>query len=139
MISFQISALALQENPALKRNIVPDCHAEIVARRALQRYLLKIALKHAKSSKEEKRNDVPAEHTRFRGVSLGEMQSFEIGQDGRLRLSPGASVHFYSSSAPCGNATVLYLSLSRHQQNNYVEIFSMISLSESTYTCTYTI
>lgn len=71
---------------------VRDCHAEVLARRAFRRQLLLEILQD------------------LRAHSLGANSILvrETGPDGSLKykLRPGVSLHMYTSSAPCGNATV---------------------------------
>ena len=70
---------------------VRDSHAEVLARRALQRFLhsqARLALKGSRQADE---------------TCIFEM----AGMDGKpLRLKEGMRFHFYSSSVPCGNASI---------------------------------
>ena len=64
---------------------VRDCHAEVLARRAFQRYL------HAQLL------------ACMRGQPSVMLPPERPGE--RFRLAPGVSFHLYSSSQPCGNAS----------------------------------
>jgi len=64
---------------------VRDCHAEVLARRAFQRYLRAQLLACTRC---ESSVLLPPERP-----------------GGRFRLAPGASFHLYTSSQPCGNAS----------------------------------
>jgi hypothetical protein len=67
---------------------VRDCHAEVLARRGLIKYLL-------------------AELKLFPTTSETENPSiFERCRDGLFKLRDGYSIHMYTSSQPCGNATI---------------------------------
>ena len=73
---------------------VRDCHAEVLARRAFRRQLC-LEMKRLVS----------------RGASISESYSDSYRPilrraDGRYDLVQGVTLHFYSSSAPCGNATL---------------------------------
>ena len=65
---------------------VNDCHAEVIARRALVRFLLSQLDLVAKGQNE---------------VSI-----FEQKPNGKFTLKPGISFHLYISTAPCGDARV---------------------------------
>ena len=78
---------ALLSGPGARTGrLVRDCHAEVVARRALKRFLLR-----------EVRRAAP-------GGGGSEVLEESPQAEGRFRLRPGLSLHFYSSSQPCGNA-----------------------------------
>ena len=78
---------------------VRDCHAEVLARRSFRRFLtLEILRDLGKVPEEEKDCSVP---------SILQRISVESDQDPlQYSLRSGVSVHFYSSSCPCGNATI---------------------------------
>jgi hypothetical protein len=66
---------------------IRDCHAEVLARRGLIKYLfgeVKLALSNATASE----------------------SVLEACESGMLKLRDGYGLHFYSSSQPCGNATI---------------------------------
>jgi hypothetical protein len=73
--------------------IVRDCHAEVLARRAFQRQLL---LSILQDNDPQNGGESPPILQR---VSLSKGTIF-------YGLRPGVSLHMYTSSAPCGNATV---------------------------------
>ena len=73
---------------------VNDCHAEVIARRALIRFLFNQLDLVAKGKKE---------------VSI-----FEQKPNGKFALKPGISFHLYISTAPCGDARVF----SPHQEDS---------------------
>lgn len=73
--------------------IVRDCHAEVLARRAFRRQLLLSILQDTDSQAE--------------GESPPILQRVSLSSDTICYgLRPGVSLHMYTSSAPCGNATV---------------------------------
>eukprot|EP01032_Pedospumella_encystans_P012615 gene12615-14584_t len=72
--------------------IVRDCHAEVLARRGFLRYLhnqIRLRLDKSGSMKE---NDC--------------IFSCLAASDNRLVLKPGVRFHLYTSSQPCGNASI---------------------------------
>ena len=78
---------ALLSGPgACTGRLVRDCHAEVIARRALKRFLLL-----------EVRRAAP-------GGGGSDVLEASPQEKGRFRLRLGLSLHFYSSSQPCGNA-----------------------------------
>jgi Adenosine-deaminase (editase) domain len=74
-------------------SIVRDCHAEVLARRAFRRQLLLSILNDIDN---ETKGEFPLIVQRV-SLSSGTI-CYELG--------PGVSLHMYTSSAPCGNATV---------------------------------
>jgi Adenosine-deaminase (editase) domain len=73
--------------------IVRDCHAEVLARRAFRRQLLLLILQDIDS-------DVG-------GESLPILQRVSLNSETICYgLRPGVSLHMFTSSAPCGNATL---------------------------------
>lgn len=77
--------------PAYGRR-VRDCHAEVLARRALQRQLLL---------------EMRADHISEQAHTISVLHRM-ARPDGTVfyQLKAGVSLHLYCSSAPCGNATV---------------------------------
>lgn len=78
---------------------VRDCHAEVLARRAFRRQLSLCMLREMEDSA-----------TRVEGTDQ-EYPPILERLDGEnasttFRLKPGVSLHMYTSSAPCGNATL---------------------------------
>lgn len=68
---------------------VRDMHAEVLAKRAFQAYIYhQIEIAHTDNAKKT-------------GDSM-----FISAHDGRYRLRDGVTVHMYTSSQPCGNATI---------------------------------
>ena len=65
---------------------VNDCHGEVIARRALVRFLYSQLDLIAKGQ--------------------GEVSIFERKSNGKFTLKPGISFHLYISTAPCGDARV---------------------------------
>ena len=76
------------KKPSTERRRVRDCHAEVLARRALKRFLL----------------------CEMIGVKEGRRTFFLEREDeeegGRFKVREGLSLHLYVSSCPCGNATL---------------------------------
>ena len=80
---------ALLSGPgAAAGRLVRDCHAEVLARRALKRFLLR-----------EIRCACP-------GGGGSDVLELSPSEPGRFRLRESLSLHFYSSSQPCGNASL---------------------------------
>ena len=75
---------------------VRDCHAEVLARRAFRRQL---TLEIIEDLRRESSSEKPDKNR------LLERQPNENGTI-KFRLRPGVTIHFYSSSAPCGNAAL---------------------------------
>ena len=88
---------------------IRDCHAEVLARRAFRRQILYEIesdlygdtnsvsgylpiLEKIKNDTQRLKPDMEADESK--------------GITPKYRLKPGVSLHFYSSSAPCGNATL---------------------------------
>jgi len=71
-----------------------DCHAEVLARRAFQRYLWHEIMTSRRSDINSNIDDI---------TNLKILQRID---NLKFRLKDGVSLHFYSSSSPCGNATV---------------------------------
>jgi hypothetical protein len=75
---------------------VRDCHAEVLARRAFRRYLSLEILRDLQSDFSVSKE------------SLDPLLERYYDNKGRVlfRLRPGITLHFYTSSAPCGNAVL---------------------------------
>ena len=71
------------------RDRIIDCHAEILAHRGLKRFLLEQSWQALKS---------PSPSCIFEVVKSGSMKC--------LKLRPNIKFHLYSSSQPCGNASI---------------------------------
>ncbi|XP_022085279.1 double-stranded RNA-specific editase 1-like isoform X2 [Acanthaster planci] len=74
----------LAEEPHTKGTIIHDCHAEVIARRCLKRYLMEQLLEYQKNP----RSSV-----------------FDGGISGILQLKEGIRFHLYISCPPCGDAS----------------------------------
>ncbi|KAJ0393719.1 hypothetical protein ATCC90586_009789 [Pythium insidiosum] len=72
--------------------VVNDCHAEVVARRALLRYLYSEARAWSAAESAES----PAEPSIFERAEA----------TGRLRLKPDHELHLFVSETPCGDASI---------------------------------
>ena len=79
---------------------IRDCHAEVLARRAFRR---QVALEMLADLKRETSSDSDDDYSILERVECkdGEMQTNIC-----YRLKPNVTLHFYASSAPCGNATL---------------------------------
>ena len=75
---------------------VRDCHAEVLARRAFRRQLTLEIIENIRGASS---SEIPDENR------LLERQLNENGTI-TFRLRPNITIHFYSSSAPCGNAVL---------------------------------
>ena len=72
-------------------NRIRDCHAEVLARRAFQRYLF-LEIEHQLTVSSESDTFI--------------LEKVECEKGIEFKLRDEITLHFYSSSAPCGNATV---------------------------------
>ena len=92
----------LQEMAAMGKwdaSHVKDAHAEVIAKRNLQLYLLKeVELYYSGES-------LNFEHLQ-EGESVTGILEAVTGHPTVLRLKPGITFHLYTSSAPCGNACI---------------------------------
>eukprot|EP00934_Nitzschia_sp_Nitz4_P001942 Nitzschia sp. Nitz4//scaffold50_size126154//59645//61288//NITZ4_003685-RA/size126154-processed-gene-0.172-mRNA-1//-1//CDS//3329553698//1942//frame0 len=79
-----------------------DCHAEVLARRGLRRYLTLQILQDLRHPATLNVNQPT------NGASSILIRANISSSNGTLRyqLKPGVTLHLYSSSAPCGNATL---------------------------------
>ena len=73
-------------------NQIRDCHAEVLARRAFQRYLW-LEIEYQLSNI----NEIDESYI---------LKKISSEKGTRFKLRSDVTLHFYSSSAPCGNATV---------------------------------
>ena len=83
------SALSPSSSSLAYRDRIIDCHAEILAHRGLKRFLLEQSWQALKS---------PSPSCIFEVVKNGSMKC--------LKLKPSIKFHLYSSSQPCGNASI---------------------------------
>jgi double-stranded RNA-specific adenosine deaminase len=92
--------------------VVRDCHAEVLARRGLKCYLMEqLRLLYTTSNTDnahESRGNI--NHCcifEFSGSDTVNTEDQRLGEKhSRVQLKPGVTVHMYSSSQPCGNASV---------------------------------
>ncbi|GAX09846.1 hypothetical protein FisN_11Lh176 [Fistulifera solaris] len=91
-------------SPSQYGDRVRDCHAEVLARRALRRYLSIQILNDIKSKKPDTQRDP------FRMILENSQSTGDADNDTTKRplykLNPQITLHSYSSSAPCGNAVL---------------------------------
>lgn len=87
---------------------VRDCHAEVLARRAFQRYIaLEIKNDLLVPTKCRQSADTSRECTTIlERRYLPNQQTTGFGNSFVYRLRNGVTLHFYTSSAPCGNAVL---------------------------------
>ncbi len=76
-------------NLCMEGQVLNDCHAEVVARRALMSFF----------------------YSQLQLHTMGQSSSsiFEQGENGRFKVQSGISFHLYISSTPCGDARVFSL------------------------------
>ena len=83
---------------------VRDCHAEVLARRAFRvRLTQEILMDLRKGTTSSNSEDSSLRHHFLRILARSAGRACERFQ---YKLREGVTLHFYSSSAPCGNATV---------------------------------
>lgn len=75
---------------------VRDCHAEVLARRSFLRYLYGVY-----ESYQANETDTMSDKKRDSTSSI-----FTLSKRGLLQLRPGITLHLYTSSQPCGNASI---------------------------------
>ena len=90
---------AMAESGGWEGQRVKDAHAEVIAKRNLQLYLLKELELHCSGE------SLNSYHL-MEGENLMGILEAVPGQPSVLRLKPGISFHLYTSSAPCGNACI---------------------------------
>jgi hypothetical protein len=111
-----LSATTLQDEPNDCTRI-RDCHAEVLARRAFRRQLLLEMESDLHKRAFEDGSYVPileriehdnqqtrSEAKRLKSSAAANDKAFHSRP--KYRLKPGVTIHFYASSAPCGNATL---------------------------------
>jgi hypothetical protein len=101
------SSLKEEEASSIYGRRVRDCHAEVLARRAFRR---RITLEMLEDLKGKLPEEQTGDSTRILRRSITRAQD---GNGDRIRyaLRAGVSLHMYTSSAPCGNATVSEVNL----------------------------
>jgi len=82
-----------------------DCHAEILAKRAFRYQLLKDIILHLQQQKQPHTTSPTSSSYRpiLRPSSSTSTTSYKFPQ---YELIPGITLHYYTSSTPCGNATL---------------------------------
>ena len=91
---------------------IRDCHAEVLARRAFRRQVSLEILSDLQSISHNNNNQSTASDSIEEGIVkskytpiLERVQDHETNNI-HYRLKPNVTLHFYTSSAPCGNATL---------------------------------
>eukprot|EP00984_Skeletonema_dohrnii_P010951 scaffold4319_cov133-Skeletonema_dohrnii-CCMP3373.AAC.5 len=84
---------------------IRDCHAEVLARRAFRR---QVALEILTDLRKESSSDSNAEFNDDDPSILERVECKDDGMQTKIcyRLKSNVTIHFYASSAPCGNATL---------------------------------
>ena len=88
---------------------IRDCHAEVLARRAFRR---QVALEILENLRKKSSCDTKAEAASGDDDNQSILECVECKDDDMqtsnicYRLKPNVTIHFYASSAPCGNATL---------------------------------
>ena len=111
---FLTNALLEDENKANRYGErVRDCHAEVLARRAFRRYVSLEILIDLQSH--QKRQTVPSSGAIINECRprlghtfklLQRSHEKDIGSPPTYRLREGVTLHFYTSSSPCGNSVL---------------------------------
>ena len=89
-----------------------DCHAEVLARRAFRRHVALEVLKDLKTSNycniaaDDDHNHDYEDNSDDSILERVECKDDEMETLTHYRLKPNVTIHFYTSSAPCGNATL---------------------------------
>ena len=86
-----------------------DCHAEVLARRAFRWQLTREIHDDLMQGNQSRENKIEQQQSNSRYTPV--LQRLSDQRDGSRSncsygLKPGVTLHFYSSSAPCGNATM---------------------------------
>lgn len=100
-----------------------DCHAEVLARRAFCRQLATEILFDLKKSNGD--SDTMPQPPNYKPILRRKLSYGEKGHP-QYELLPDVTLHFYTSSAPCGNATLKKFSKMFKEKYNY-------TLDESTW------
>jgi double-stranded RNA-specific adenosine deaminase len=96
VLSAEVMCLSRMDKFPSYHEIVRDCHAEVLARRSFIAYLHSITkLQLYKLNNQFFKEDIESIHF-----------PFEMTSEGLFKLRDGYSFHFYTSSQPCGNATI---------------------------------
>ena len=95
--------------------VVPDAHAEMVARRAFEGFLMHDLTRHL--SRDSNSTAVAASQCGAGPADPGpgdslffetvELTTADAGSELVIRRRPGVSVHFYTSHTPCGDASIV--------------------------------
>lgn len=86
-------------------HVVRDCHAEILARRALLKYFYEQIATAIKQSSCDGEDAVPSVFELIPRGDSNNNSNTDMFAHQRFRLRPGLTLHFYSSSQPCGNSS----------------------------------
>jgi hypothetical protein len=99
VLSFGVGTKIIPIHLSSSKHRVRDCHAEVLARRGFLKYLHIEAFKLLKQrNRTENLSITPVDHLN---------SVFEIDQiSGLFKLRSHYSLHLYTSSAPCGNASI---------------------------------
>ena len=104
------SSLREEEASSIYGRRVRDSHAEVLARRAFRRRLTLEILEDLKGKLPEEQT---GDSKRILRRSTNQVQGSN-GDRIRYALREGVTLHMYTSSAPCGNATVSEANLYRY-------------------------
>jgi hypothetical protein len=86
---------------------VRDCHAEVLARRAFRRYVSFEILRDLRRTNNKGRNENNrALQSTFSLLERQDLANASASYPYYYRLRQGVTLHFYASSAPCGNAAL---------------------------------
>ena len=103
------NAIKNEQNANIYGKRIRDCHAEVLARRSFRRQIALEILEDLKTTRNDEssvsKTNTHDDHDDFsileRGCGNGSQQNNIC-----YRLKSNATLHFYASSAPCGNATL---------------------------------
>ena len=100
-------AIKNEQNANIYGKRIRDCHAEVLARRAFRRQIALEILEDLKATRNDEsavsKTNTNDDHDDF---SILERGCGNGSQNICYRLKSNVTLHFYASSAPCGNATL---------------------------------